>query len=341
MKTIYTSKHKLHATDTAVYDGQPFITEEVPARAELILKAVKAAKIGEVLPPEDFGMDPILAVHDAEFVDYLQKIYRWNADFYHDDEPVLPHAFAVHRTARKPNTFLGVRGYYGFGSGTPVMAGTWEAAYWAAQSALTAAQMVIDGERAVYALCRPPGHHAGPDLYGGSCFLNNAAIAARYLLREAERAAILDIDYHHGNGTQITFYRDPAVLFCSLHAHPDDDYPYFWGFGDELGEGEGTGTNLNLPLPQKVEDKEYLKTLDKALKKIQAFKPYYLVVSVGFDLMKGDPIGGFNITVKGLARISSQIASLRIPTVIVQEGGYLMKEIGNHAATFLVNFNRN
>jgi acetoin utilization deacetylase AcuC-like enzyme len=341
MKTIYSSKHKLHATDNAFYDGQPFITEEVPARADLILKAIGSAKTGEVLPPHDFGLDPILAVHDPEYIDYLQKIYRWNADFYQDDEPVLPHAFAVHRTARKPKSFLGLRGYYGFGSGTPVMEGTWKAAYWAAQCALTAADLVIEGERAVYALCRPPGHHAGPDLYGGSCFLNNAAIAARYLRREADRVAILDIDYHHGNGTQIIFYDDPSVLFCSLHAHPDDDYPYFWGWSDETGAGAGLNTNLNLTLPQKVEDKEYLKTLEKALKKIQSFAPDYLVISVGFDLMKGDPIGGFNISIKGLATISSKIASLRIPSVIVQEGGYLMGEIGNHAATFLVNFNRN
>lgn len=341
MKTIYSSRHKLHATDTAVYDGQPFITEEVPARAELILKAIKTAKIGDVLPPQDFGIEPVLAVHDPEFVEYLQKIYRWNAEFYHDEEPVLPHAFAVHRSGRKPKSYLGLRGYYGFGSGTPVMAGTWEAAYWSAQCALTAAQMVIDGEQAVYALCRPPGHHAAADLYGGSCFLNNAAIATRYLLNAANRVAILDIDYHHGNGTQIIFYNDPAVLFCSLHAHPDDDYPYFWGMSDEIGEGEGFGSNLNLTLPQRVEDKEYLKELDKALKKIMEFKPGYLVVSVGFDMMKGDPIGGFNISVKGLAAISSRIASLAIPTVIVQEGGYLLGEIGIQAATFLVNFNGN
>lgn len=341
MKIIYSNKHELHATDQATYDGQPFITEEVPARADLILTAIKLAEIGKILPPTDYGIKPILAVHTPDYVDYLQKVYRWNTEFYHDDEPVLPHAFAVHPSARKPRTFLGLRGYYGFGSGTPVMEGTWEAAYWAAQCAVTAAQFVIEGEQAVYALCRPPGHHAGPELYGGSCFLNNAAIAARRLLKDTDRVAILDIDYHHGNGTQIIFFDDPAVLYCSLHAHPDDDYPYFWGLDDETGEGPGLGTNLNLPLPQAVDDKEYIQSLDKALDKISEFRPGYLVLSAGFDLIKGDPIGGFNISVKGLAAISSHIASLQIPTVIIQEGGYLVEELGNLAATFLLNYKHN
>lgn len=324
-----------------MYDGQPFITEEVPERAELILNNLKTAKVGEVLAPFDFGIEPILAVHEPDFVDYLINVYRLSTEFLNDNDPVLPHAFAVHRSGRKPKSFLGLRGYYGFGAGTPVLEGTWEAAYWSAQCALTAAKMVIDGERAVYALCRPPGHHAGSNLYGGSCFLNNAAIAAAYLLRKTERVAILDIDYHHGNGTQMIFYNNPAVLFCSLHAHPDDDYPYFWGMENETGEGPGLGANLNLPLAQAVEDNEYLNALDKALKRICEFKPSYLILSAGFDLIKGDPIGGFNISIKGLAIISSRIASLQVPTVIVQEGGYLLEEIGNIAATFLLNYNPN
>ena len=341
MKTIYSSKHELHATGSLTYDGQPFVTEEVPERAKLILKAIETAENGETLPPVDFGIDPILAVHTSDYVDYLQKVYQWISNYLKDDDPVLPHAFAVRHNGRKPKSFLGLRGYYGFGAGTPILPGTWEAAYWSAQSALTAAQMVIDGERAVYALCRPPGHHAASDLYGGSCFLNNAAIATRYLLKHTSKAAILDIDYHHGNGTQMIFYSDPAVLFCSLHAHPDDDYPYFWGETDEIGEGEGEGTNFNIPLPKGVEDKEYLAALDRALKRIADFNPGYLVVSAGFDLIKGDPIGGFGVSVKGLAMISRRIASLGIPTVIVQEGGYLMEMLGLLAATFLSNFNRN
>lgn len=341
MKTIYSEKHKLHATDHVIYDGVPFITEEVPARAELILAAIQNAGVGEVLPPTDFGMAPILEVHDPGFIDYLKTAYQINQDLFDTDEPVLPHTFAVSRRARKPGSFKGLRGYYSFGTGTPILAGTWQAAYWAAQTALTAAQIVLDGEPACYALCRPPGHHAAADLYDGSCFLNNAAIAANYLLQQNPRVAVLDIDFHHGNGTQEIFYTNPDVLFCSIHGHPDECYPYFWGMSDEIGEGPGAGTNFNYPLLPGAEDREYLKTLDQALQNITDFQPAVLVVSAGFDLIKDDPIGSFNISVKGLALISSRIASLDLPTVIVQEGGYLMEEIGNLAATFLVNFQRN
>jgi len=341
MKTIYSKKHKRHATDLVSYDGYPFITEEVPARAELILKAIEIAELGEVLPPEDFGMQPILAVHDPGYIDYLRTAFQTHQALFDTDEPVIPHTFAVSRRARKPNSFIGLRGYYSFGTGTPILEGTWEAAYWAAQTALTAAQRVLQGENSCYALCRPPGHHAAADLYDGSCFLNNAAIAASYMLKETDRVAVLDIDFHHGNGTQEIFYNHPDVLFCSIHGHPDQSYPYFWGLEEETGEGAGIGTNYNLPLPTGTGDEEYLAALEKALQKIRDFQPGFLVVSAGFDLIKGDPIGAFNISVKGLALISSKIASLNLPTVIVQEGGYLMEQLGNLAATFLVNFHRN
>lgn len=338
MKTIYTQKHKLHATDSVIYEGVPFITEEIPARAEQILAAIQSAKIGPILPPIDYGIDPILEVHDAGFIQYLSTAYQEHQARFDTEEPVIPHTFAVSRRARKPNSFLGQRGFYSFGTGTPILAGTWEAAYWAAQTALTAAKTVLDGENACYALCRPPGHHAAADLYDGSCFLNNAAIAANYLLKSASQVAILDIDYHHGNGTQEIFYSNPNVLFCSLHGHPDEDYPYFWGMPDETGEGAGTGRNVNFPLHRGAQDEEYLQVLGQALQQIAQFKPGYLVVSAGFDLIEGDPIGGFNISVQGLALISAKIASLRIPTVIVQEGGYDMEDLGNLAATFLQNF---
>ena len=338
MKTIYTNKHKGHATDSVIYDGTPFITEEVPARAEIILKAIQTAKVGEVVSPMDYGLEPILAVHDPGYIEYLRTAFDTHQELFDTQEPVIPHTFAVSRRARKPNSFLGLRGYYSFGTGTPILEGTWEAAYWSAQTAITGAQAILDGETSCYALCRPPGHHAAADLYDGSCFLNNAAIAASYLLQHAQRVAILDIDYHHGNGTQEIFYTNPAVVFCSIHGHPDHDYPYFWGMEDETGEGAGMGTNHNFPLPRGAEDQTYLNALDKALQIIRNFQPEVLVVSTGFDLMKDDPIGGFNISFEGLARISSEIARLNLPTLIVQEGGYLMEQLGGHAVTFLLNF---
>jgi acetoin utilization deacetylase AcuC-like enzyme len=190
-------------------------------------------------------------------------------------------------------------GFFSFDTTCPILEGTWLAAYWSAQCAVTAAELVRRGSRAAYALCRPPGHHAGHDLYGGFCYLNNAAVAARALQRgSSDRVAVLDIDYHHGNGTQELFYSDPSVLFCSIHADPNVDYPFFWGGPDEDGEGAGKGLNRNWPLAHGTGEASYLVALDEALSVIRAFAPTYLLLSLGFDIMDGDPIplgGGFRV----------------------------------------------
>jgi acetoin utilization deacetylase AcuC-like enzyme len=213
-----------------------------------------------------------------------------------------------------------------------VLAGTWEASYWAAQCALAGAARLRAGAPAAYALCRPPGHHAAADLYGGFCYLNNAAIAARAL---GEAVAILDIDYHHGNGTQMIFYEDPTVLFCSLHAHPDDDYPYYWGAAEERGAGRGLGFNHNWPLPPGTGDDVYLTALDEALGVIRRFEPRFVVVSAGFDTAPGDPVGGFSLSAAALAEVGRRIAALGRPTLIVQEGGYLLDRLAEYAVAFL------
>jgi acetoin utilization deacetylase AcuC-like enzyme len=303
MHIVYTDRHRRHATDTIQIEGHPFDTEEVPARAEIILEAVRAAQLGPVVEPTDHGLEPLLAVHDAGYVDYLRTIYAAHAAYYQEDEPVFAWTFATRQhIGRKPKSFLGLIGYYASGWGTPILEGTWEAAYWATQCALSAADLVRGGERVAYALCHPPGHHAASDLYGGFCYLNNAAIAARHL-RAGGSVAILDVDYHHGNGTQAIFYSDPSALFCSLHAHPDDDYPYYWGDVDEQGEGPGEGTNWNWPLPLGADDVRYLDVLDAALAVVREFTPRYLVVSAGFDILVGDPVGGFCVTIEGLREI--------------------------------------
>jgi acetoin utilization deacetylase AcuC-like enzyme len=337
MHIVYTEQHKKHTTDEVWFEGRPFDTEEVPARAEVILDAVQAAQLGPVTPPSDHGIEPILAVHTVDFVDFLRTVYAEHAACYGEGEPVFTWVFATRHRGRKPKSLVGRMGYYALGWGTPVLEGTWEATYWAAQCALTAADHIRAGGRAAYALCRPPGHHAATDLYGGFCYLNHAAIAARYLQSEA-RVAILDIDYHHGNGTQAIFYSDPGALFCSLHAHPDDDYPYYWGTADERGEGPGAGLNRNWPLPQDTDDDAYLATLDEALAVIRAFTPRYLVVSAGFDTVAGDPVGGFGLTTEGLREIGQRIAGLDLPTIIVQEGGYLLETLGENAVAFLEGF---
>ncbi len=358
MHIVYTDQHRLHATDEVIVEGHPFVTEEVPARAEIILSAVQAAGLGPVTAPNDHGLEPILAVHDANYVDFLRGVYAESAAYFKQAGPVFTWTFATRYSGRKPKGFLGLKGYYAFGWGSPILEGTWPAAYWSAQCALSAADLMRAGERVAYALCRPPGHHAAADLYGGFCYLNNAAITARYLQRVSEtlassvelsanrrisksaqsiaaRIAILDVDYHHGNGTQALFYADPTVLYCSLHADPDEAYPYYWGAADERGAGPGEGYNHNWPLPRGTDDARYLNALETALATIRAFAPAYLVVSAGLDIVAGDEVGGFNVTTAGLYEIGRRIAGLNLPTVIVQEGGYLLDRLGDNAVAFL------
>jgi len=340
MHIVYAEQHKLHATDAVEYEGQPFVTDEVPARAEIILSAVRAAGLGPVRAPADHGLDPLLAVHPADFVAFLRDVYAESAAALGQAEPVFASTFPTRPIRYRSKSVYGRAGYYAFGTGSPILAGTWAAAYWSAQCALTAADLVKNRAGAAYALCRPPGHHAAADLYGGFCYLNNAAIAARYLQAASPlraKIAILDVDYHHGNGTQEIFYADPSVLYCSLHAHPDDDYPYFWGSADERGDGPGEGFNRNWPLPQKTGDAHYLAALDEALAVVRDFAPRYLVVSVGFDIADGDPVGGFGVTLDGMRAVGQRIAALSrgTPTVLVQEGGYLLERLGQNAAAFL------
>ena len=349
MHIIYTDRHLHHDPAHAVIDGKVFDSEDTPERAETILRAIQKASIGQAYPPTDHHLSPILAVHDRGFVQYLRTAYTENTKAYGTPGAVLVQTFAPRNLRRKPNRFFGLPGYYSYGVGTPVLEGTWEAAYWSAQCALTAADAVVGGEHAAYALCRPPGHHAAADLFGGLCYLNNAAIVARYLQQRTPlpptgehwseaKVAILDIDYHHGNGTQEIFYSDPKVLYCSLHAHPDDDYPYFWGAEDETGQGEGKSYNHNWPLPQGTTDADYLATLNEALAIIVDYRPHWFVISAGFDTLAGDSIGGFKLTLKGIGEIGKRIASLNLPTVIVQEGGYLLEKLGEAAVTFLKPF---
>jgi acetoin utilization deacetylase AcuC-like enzyme len=334
MHVIYTERHKLHATGDLFVEGVPLGSFEVPARAEVLLQAVQSAGLGTAMEPVDHGLAPILAVHDGDFVEFLRTARHEGAGEQGRALPLVPWTFANRRAVRRPRAMRGLLGYYAFGWGSPILEGTWEAAYWSAQCALTAADLLREGETLVYALCRPPGHHAGTDLFGGYCYLNNAAIAA-HALRATGRIAILDVDYHHGNGTQLIFYSDPDVLYCSLHVHPDEDYPYYWGGADERGAGRGEGANQNWPLPRSTGDEEYLATLDRALAVIGEFQPRSLVVSAGFDGLDGDPEGSFRLTVACFGEIGRRVGGLGLPTAIVQEGGYRLEELGASAAAFL------
>ncbi len=336
MHIVYTDHHHGHATENLIINGQPVEYLETPARAEAILAAVRAAHFGPIIPPTDHGLAPLLAAHTPDFVDYLRTAYAQGAAYCGTPCPVIAARSDVTlaRAPCCPDDFPGRRDYYTYDYEDPILEHTWDAAYWSAQCALTAADCVRDGARVAYALCRPPGHHAMPDQYGGFCYLNNVAIAARDLQADGP-VAILDLDYHHGNGTQAIFYADPAALFCSLHADPDLAYPFFWGRADERGAGAGWGLNHNWPLPLHIGEAEYLAVLDEALRVIVDFAPRYLLISLGLDAAEGDLIGKFHITPPGFHIIGRRIAALDLPTVIVQEGGYRIETLGANAVAFL------
>lgn len=279
--------------------------------------------------PADAGLSPIAAVHSPALLDLLQTAYQQFAKLKEGPRPAVPDSFAVRDLAGYlPRSIWGKLGHYCSDDLTPILEGTWTAAYWSAQTAISGAQALVAGMPLVYALCRPPGHHAYPDLYGGYCYLNNAAIAAQLLAANGRRPAILDIDYHHGNGTQAVFYDRADVFFCSLHADPEDEYPYYCGFATEIGRGEGEGHTLNLPLPLETGETGYLHALDRALEAIENFAPDVLLVSLGFDTLSGDPHGGLRLEAGSFRPIGRLLAGLRQPVLLVQEGGYLLSGLG-------------
>lgn len=339
MEIVYSRQHVRHAT-TLQLPGCPIPCFDIPARAEAIARAIEEAGLGELGEPRDFGLTSITDVHDPDFVHYLQTAYDRSRPFFVGTKPAIADTFSGRGWRHKPTGWPGQLGYYSFDATAPILEGTWEAAYWSAQCAATAADQVRSGSRLAYALCRPSGHHAGRNQHGGFCYLNNSAIAAVALRRATgQRIAILDIDYHHGNGTQDIFYADPDVLVCSLHAHPDVDYPFFWGGRDERGEGLAVGCNRNWPLPHRASEGEYLAALAEAVAVVRSFAPGFLILSAGFDFMEGDPApladGSFRVGVNGLDSVARMVAGLKLPTVVIQEGGYDVERLGSYVVRLL------
>jgi len=305
-------------------------------RAERIRDAL-AAGGHPLVEPAPHGIEPVLAVHEPGLLGFLEQGWAaWRADG--GPEVLIPDSFPIPRLGRGGGRDLGGGvgrpGWFCFDTATPMVAGSFSAALAAADAALTGADLVAAGAPAAYALCRPPGHHAGPGYYGGFCFLNNAAIAARSLQRLG-RVAVVDVDFHHGNGTQDVFWEDPEVLYVSLHGDPAGHYPHFTGAADETGGGAGAGTNRNLPLPDGTGDDAYLEALAEAMAVVAGFDPATLVVSAGFDTFAGDPIGAFQVTTGGFRRIGAALAVAGRPTVVVQEGGYAVEALGANALALL------
>jgi acetoin utilization deacetylase AcuC-like enzyme len=305
-------------------------------RAERIRDALAAAG-HPLVEPAGHGRAPILAVHEPALVGFLEGAWpAWRAA----GGPAgrSPDPVAIGRLGRgggrDPGRGVGRPGWFCLDTATPLVEGSFAAALAAADAALTAADLVAAGAPAAYALCRPPGHHAGPGYYGGFCLLNNAAIAARALAGRG-RVAVVDVDFHHGNGTQDIFWEDPEVLYVSLHGDPAGHYPHFTGAADEVGDGPGRGTTRNLPLPDGTGDDAYLDALGEAMGLVAAFDPATLVVSAGFDTFEGDPIGAFAVTTDGFRRIGAALAAAGRPMVLVQEGGYAVDALGANAVALL------
>jgi acetoin utilization deacetylase AcuC-like enzyme len=344
MKIFHSPAHRLHTPPFEVFDGGqrvPYL--ESPERMEVILQALQKMNWAEILPPADFGLAPISQVHTPDYLAFLASAWTgWRAtepqaDAAADDLPLLPATFARPGQHRRPDSILGQAGYYMMDLSAPITAGTYTAALSAAHCALSAGKAVLEGERAAFALCRPPGHHAGKSYCGGYCYLNNAAITANWLCANG-KVAILDIDYHAGNGTQEIFYDRADVLTLSIHADPAQEYPYFSGYADEQGNAAGLGYHRNFPLPMGTGDAAYLETLNKALHLLTDFAPRFLVLSLGMDSYREDPLGKFDITTQGIQQIARRIADLRLPTVLVLEGGYHTAALGKNVTTFLEAF---
>ena len=304
---------------------------EKSARAEII-----AASFDELKPARDFGLEPLLNVHDRGYVEFLRSAYgEWQATG-RDGDAIGYTWPVVQRRPLNLDRIDAKLGLYSYDAATPIAEGTWEASYWSAQTALSALAAILDGETTTsFALCRPPGHHSGRDYCGGYCYLNNAAIAADRARRSGRRVAILDIDYHHGNGTQDIFYDDPDVLFVSIHADPTTDYPFFWGHADERGDGPGVGKTLNLPLPRGTELSGYAGALDEALAAVQAHQADMLVLSFGADTFEEDPISFFRLRQDDYRAIGRRIASLGLPVLVVMEGGYAVDALGHNVEALL------
>ncbi len=337
MQVVFSPDHERHSPENFIAAGRIAPAPECPERAHRLHAAV--AKAGyEIMPPRDHGMDAVRAVHDGGYLEFLEHgLEEWRQR--PDAAPAMvPNAHPIRHMRGRPETIVGKAGYYVSDMGCPIGAGTWQAALSSAQVALTAAELVLDGAASAYALCRPPGHHAYSDLAGGFCFLNNVAIAAQHMRGAAEKVAILDVDVHHGNGTQGIFYDRADVLFCSLHGDPSVFYPYFAGYAEETGDGAGEGYTLNIPLPPDTGDHNYLQSLDAALARITAFSPDYLLISLGLDAQENDPLGILSITTNGFAGMGRAIGALGIPSLIVQEGGYLCDELADNLLAFLSGF---
>ena len=342
MITFFSTRHAQHAPRHEFFRGERVPCFESPSRATFVLEAL-TARGHEVRAPDVDSRDILARVHSANYLSFLETAWdQWTAiDPANADVQPFPSVWPIRtlRDDREPANFIARLGLYSMDNGTPLVAGTWVAAKAGADAAASAARLLLAGERCAFSATRPPGHHAGADFMGGYCFVNNAAVAAEALLAGgAARIAVLDVDYHHGNGTQSIFYERADVLFVSLHGDPRTEYPFYLGHADETGRGAGEGFNLNLPLPVGTAAVNWFAALEVACARVRDHGADALVVSLGLDTFVDDPISGFALRSEDYTRLGARLKRLGLPTLFVLEGGYAAKELGVNATNVLDGF---
>ncbi|OWU85709.1 acetylpolyamine aminohydrolase [Oceanicola sp. 22II-s10i] len=340
MRTFHSETHRLHFPQAELSGGQFVTPYERPSRVEYVLNRLAERGFPKVEAPGAVDVAPIRAMCDAGYLEFLETAWeQWKAEGMEGE--IIAASFPARRMqiARPPRNIDGKAGYYALASETAITRGTWEAAQGSAACAQAATRAVIGGDRAAFALCRPPGHHATADMYGGYCFINNAALAAdQFRASGAAKVAVLDIDFHHGNGTQDILYDRGDVFFASLHGAPEDAFPYFLGYADETGTGAGEGATANYPMAPGTAYDLWSGALDDALARIRAFGAEALVVSLGVDAYKDDPISFFKLDSPDFMDAGRRIATLNLPTVFCMEGGYAIEAVGVNAVNVLEGF---
>lgn len=340
MQTFFSEEHRRHFPQAELSSGEFVTPYERPSRVEYVLARLAERGFPAPLSPTDIDMAPVRKLHDAGYLDFLAAAWdEWKADGHAGE--IIAASFPARRMdqTRIPRNIDGKVGFYALASETAITGGTWVAAQSSAASAQAAQRAVAAGDRVAFALCRPPGHHAARDMYGGYCFLNNAAIAAQMFLDDgAQKVAVLDIDFHHGNGTQDIFWDRGDVFFASLHGAPEDAFPYYLGHADETGIDAGEGTTANYPLPIGCTWPDWSAALDDALARIAGFGAEALVISLGVDAYKDDPISFFKLSSDDFVRAGERIANAALPTVFCMEGGYAIEAVGINTVNVLEGF---
>ncbi|MEC9296036.1 MAG: histone deacetylase family protein [Pseudomonadota bacterium] len=340
MLTFFSEGSRQRQARSELHDGALVTPFECPERMDLVLAALSKAAF-EVRSPSDYGLAPVLAVHDADYVAFLENCWQaWQAAGHAGE--AIPNIWPARtmRGDRIPQSVSGQLGYYALAAETSITEGTFAAAMASKDTALAATDHTLATGEPTFGLCRPPGHHAAVDQFGGYCFFNNAAIAAQRALDAGKRrVAILDVDFHHGNGTQQIFYRRDDVLFASLHGDPDVTFPYFSGYTDETGEGVGEGFTINYPLPPGTSVATWMAALDDALARIHQAECELLVVSLGVDIFEDDPISAFTFQHADFIALGQRLAEAGLPCVFLMEGGYAVADIGVNVVNVLQGFN--